>query len=158
MRRRDWIHHGVDEIQIEFPSFCVPVATLRTWSLKWPVATLKLEKRLIIIMVCVRLGWSEALSSLSVWLGSAWDGRVTVRVLLIVVSCARRRRHFFWKNGFGANIVSAHLGKQHINLVNPIIDYTSIFITGGLTNARKRTWVSTSVTGILKISFFSIIA
>jgi hypothetical protein len=33
--------------------------------------------------------------------------------------------------------VSACFGKHHINYVNPIIDYTSIFITGGLTNARK---------------------
>jgi hypothetical protein len=38
----------------------------------------------------------------------------------------------------GANIVSAHFGKQHINLVIPIIDFISFFITGGLTNARKR--------------------
>jgi hypothetical protein len=38
----------------------------------------------------------------------------------------------------GAYMVSAHFGKQHINLVNPIIDYTSFFITGALTNARKR--------------------
>jgi hypothetical protein len=38
----------------------------------------------------------------------------------------------------GAYIVSAHFGKQHINLVIPIIDYISFFITGGLTNARKR--------------------
>jgi hypothetical protein len=29
-------------------------------------------------------------------------------------------------------------GKQHINLVNPIIDYTTFFITGGLTNAQNR--------------------
>jgi hypothetical protein len=28
--------------------------------------------------------------------------------------------------------------KQHINLVNPIIDFTSFFITGGLNHARKR--------------------
>jgi hypothetical protein len=53
---------------------------------------------------------------------------------------------FFWlpanclllvcrKNVSGAYIVSACFGKQHINLVNPIIDYTSIFITGGLTKA-----------------------
>jgi hypothetical protein len=34
--------------------------------------------------------------------------------------------------------VSAHFGKQHINLVIPIINYISFFITGGLTNARKR--------------------
>jgi hypothetical protein len=34
--------------------------------------------------------------------------------------------------------VSAHFEKQHIKLVNPIIDYTSFFITGGLTNAQKR--------------------
>jgi hypothetical protein len=42
------------------------------------------------------------------------------------------------KNVPGAYIVSAHFGKQHINLVNPIIDFISFFITGGLTNARKR--------------------
>ena len=35
-------------------------------------------------------------------------------------------------------MVSAHFGKQHINLVIPIIDFVSFFITGGLTNARKR--------------------
>jgi hypothetical protein len=34
--------------------------------------------------------------------------------------------------------VSAHFGEQHINLVVPIIDVVSFFITGGLTNARKR--------------------
>jgi hypothetical protein len=34
--------------------------------------------------------------------------------------------------------VSAHFGKQHINLVIQIIDYIPFFITGGLTNARKR--------------------
>jgi hypothetical protein len=34
--------------------------------------------------------------------------------------------------------VSAHFGKQHINLVIPIIDFVSFFITGVLTNARKR--------------------
>jgi hypothetical protein len=34
--------------------------------------------------------------------------------------------------------VSAHFGKQHINLVIPIIDFVSCFITGGLTKARKR--------------------
>jgi hypothetical protein len=38
----------------------------------------------------------------------------------------------------GAYTVPAHFGKQHINLVSPIIDFTSFFITGGLTNARKR--------------------
>ncbi len=38
----------------------------------------------------------------------------------------------------GAYIVPAHVGKQHINLVIPIIDFVSFFITGGLTNARKR--------------------
>jgi hypothetical protein len=38
----------------------------------------------------------------------------------------------------GAYIVSAHFGKQHINLVIPIIDFVSFFITGRLTNARKR--------------------
>jgi hypothetical protein len=38
----------------------------------------------------------------------------------------------------GAYIVSAHFGKQHIDLVNPIIDFISFFITGELTNARKR--------------------
>jgi hypothetical protein len=43
------------------------------------------------------------------------------------------------KNGSGA-YVSARFGKKHIGLVNPIIGYTSIFITGGLTThgARKR--------------------
>ena len=56
---------------------------------------------------------------------------------------------FFWlpaiflllvcrKNVSGAYIVSAHFGKQHINLVIPIIDFVSFFITGGLTNARER--------------------
>ncbi len=34
----------------------------------------------------------------------------------------------FWETGF----------KQHIKLVNSIIVYTSFFITGGLTNAKKR--------------------
>jgi hypothetical protein len=29
-------------------------------------------------------------------------------------------------------------GKQHINLVNPILEYISFFITGGLTSAWKR--------------------
>ena len=38
----------------------------------------------------------------------------------------------------GAYILSAHFGKQHINLVIPIIDFVSFFITGELTNARKR--------------------
>ena len=38
----------------------------------------------------------------------------------------------------GAYIVSAHFGKQHINVVIPIIDFVSFFITGGLTNERKR--------------------
>ena len=38
----------------------------------------------------------------------------------------------------GAYKVSAHFGKQHINSVVPIIDFVSFFITGGLTNARKR--------------------
>jgi hypothetical protein len=42
------------------------------------------------------------------------------------------------KNVSGAYIVSAHFGKQHINLVIPIIDFVSFFITGELTNARKR--------------------
>jgi hypothetical protein len=41
------------------------------------------------------------------------------------------------KNVSGAYIVSACFGKQHMNLVNPVIDYTSFFITGGLINARK---------------------
>ncbi len=36
------------------------------------------------------------------------------------------------------NIVSAHLEKQHMNLVNPVNVYISLFITGGLINARKR--------------------
>jgi hypothetical protein len=43
-----------------------------------------------------------------------------------------------WKNVSGTYIVSAHFGKQHINLVIPIIDYILFFITGGLTNAQKR--------------------
>jgi hypothetical protein len=34
--------------------------------------------------------------------------------------------------------VSVCFGKQRINLVNPVIDYTSFFITGGLTNSQKR--------------------
>jgi hypothetical protein len=38
----------------------------------------------------------------------------------------------------GAYMVSAHIGKQNINLVSPIIDYTPFYITGALTNARKR--------------------
>ncbi len=38
----------------------------------------------------------------------------------------------------GAYMVSARFGKQHIDLVNPMIEYTSFFITGGLTNARNR--------------------
>ncbi len=42
------------------------------------------------------------------------------------------------KNVSGGYIVSAHLGKQHINLVIPIIGFVSFFITGELTNARKR--------------------
>jgi hypothetical protein len=42
------------------------------------------------------------------------------------------------KNVSGAYIVSAHFGKQHISLVTPITDYISFYITGGLTNARKR--------------------
>jgi hypothetical protein len=42
------------------------------------------------------------------------------------------------KNVSGASVVSTLFGKQHINSVNPIIDYTLFFITGGLTNARKR--------------------
>jgi hypothetical protein len=35
-------------------------------------------------------------------------------------------------------IVSARFGKQHINLVNPIIDFISFFIACALTNARKK--------------------
>jgi hypothetical protein len=38
----------------------------------------------------------------------------------------------------GACIVSALFGKQHINLVIPIIDFVSFYITDGLTNAQKR--------------------
>jgi hypothetical protein len=38
----------------------------------------------------------------------------------------------------GAYTVSAHFGKQHINLVIPIIDFVSFYITGELTKARKR--------------------
>jgi hypothetical protein len=34
--------------------------------------------------------------------------------------------------------VSAHFGKRHINLVIPIIDFVSYFITGGLIYAQKR--------------------
>jgi hypothetical protein len=44
---------------------------------------------------------------------------------------------FVEKNVSGAYIGSAHFGKQHINLVIPIIDFVSFFITGRLTNARK---------------------
>jgi hypothetical protein len=43
-----------------------------------------------------------------------------------------------WKTGTGAYVVSACLGNQQINLVDPIIVYTSLFITGGLTSAGKR--------------------
>ncbi len=43
-----------------------------------------------------------------------------------------------WKNVSGAYTVSAHFGKQHINLVIPIIDFVSFYITGELTKARKR--------------------
>jgi hypothetical protein len=42
------------------------------------------------------------------------------------------------KNVSSAYIVSARFGKQHINLVNPIIDFTSFFIACALTNARNR--------------------
>jgi hypothetical protein len=38
----------------------------------------------------------------------------------------------------GAYMVSFRFGKQHIDFVNPLIDYTSFFTTGGLTNARIR--------------------
>jgi hypothetical protein len=34
--------------------------------------------------------------------------------------------------------VFAHFGKQHIDLVIPIIDFVSFFITDILSNARKR--------------------
>ncbi len=36
--------------------------------------------------------------------------------------------------------MSARFGKQHINQVNPIIDYTSFSITGVLTSARKKSF------------------
>jgi hypothetical protein len=56
----------------------------------------------------------------------------------------------FWHlHNVCAYIMYAHLGKQHISSVNPIIGYTSFFITAGLTNARK--WIP-------KISFFCIMA
>ncbi len=42
------------------------------------------------------------------------------------------------KNVSGAYIVSAHFGKQHTNLVIPIIDLISVFTTGGLTHAQKK--------------------
>jgi hypothetical protein len=42
------------------------------------------------------------------------------------------------ENVSGAYIVSVHFGKQHINLGIPIINFVSFFITGELTNARKR--------------------
>jgi hypothetical protein len=42
------------------------------------------------------------------------------------------------KNVSGGYKVSARFGKQHNNLVNPIIDYTLFFLTGVLTNARNR--------------------
>jgi hypothetical protein len=45
---------------------------------------------------------------------------------------------FVEKNVSDGYIVFVCFGKQHVNLVNPIIDYTSLFISGGLTNARKR--------------------
>jgi hypothetical protein len=35
-------------------------------------------------------------------------------------------------------MVSARFGKQHINLVNPIMDFTSFSIACGVTNARNR--------------------
>ncbi len=38
----------------------------------------------------------------------------------------------------GAYIVSAHFGKHHMDVVIPIIDFVSFFITGGLTHARER--------------------
>jgi hypothetical protein len=41
------------------------------------------------------------------------------------------------KNGPGTYYMSARLGKQHIDLVNPIIDFTSVFITGGLTTVTS---------------------
>jgi hypothetical protein len=49
------------------------------------------------------------------------------------------------KYGFGAYIVSARLAKQHIDSVNPILGYTSLFITGALTSAHKNE-LSTSIT------------
>jgi hypothetical protein len=42
------------------------------------------------------------------------------------------------KNVSCAYVAFAYFGKQNINLVIPIIDFVSFFITGGLTNARKR--------------------
>ncbi len=45
---------------------------------------------------------------------------------------------FLEKKLSGAYTVSAHFGKQHMNFVILIIDFVSIFTTGGLTNARKR--------------------
>jgi hypothetical protein len=42
------------------------------------------------------------------------------------------------ENVSGAYVVSARFGKQHINLVNPIFYYTSLFISGGMTNVQNR--------------------
>jgi hypothetical protein len=53
------------------------------------------------------------------------------------------------KNVSGAYIVSAHFGKQHINLVIPIIDFVSFYITGGLTNASVHEKGFSSSTSIL---------
>jgi hypothetical protein len=44
---------------------------------------------------------------------------------------------FFRKNVAGAYVLSTHFGEQQINLLNPIIDCISSFITGRLTYARK---------------------
>jgi hypothetical protein len=59
-----------------------------------------------------------------------------------VQSCVKFRRPHptpsLPKNVSGAYMLSARFGKQHIKLVNSILDYTSFFTTGGLTNARNR--------------------
>jgi hypothetical protein len=44
-------------------------------------------------------------------------------------------KNYAWRSS-GAYIVPGRFGKQYIILVNPI-EYTSVFITGGLTGARN---------------------
>jgi hypothetical protein len=60
------------------------------------------------------------------------------------------------KNVSGAYIVSAHFGKQHINLVNPIIDFSRFSSLVDWPMHEKG--VSTSILWIQKISFFLIMA